>query len=291
MSESQQIPEAILRCTEQIPPLPDVVVKVIQLTRDQESNAKELTNVITQDPALTGNILRLCNSAYYGLPRVVSSLSQAIMYLGFYAVRNLVLTCSMRNFYESDRVIYGYNEGGLWFHSVASAITAELICEKLRPDLRDAAFTAALLHDIGQLIIAMSIKDTCDTILDIMEENNIPEYDAERQVVGISHDELGGVVADRWNYPDELIHAIRYHHKPSAAKSPSFLTSVVHLSDSICLQLGYGVEAESMKYQAYDEVLDTLAINRDSIDIFSEQAKLRVEERAPIFIESLNGAS
>ncbi len=285
MTDQAQLPEALQKYADSIPALPDVMVKVIQLTRNHDTSAKELTQVINQDPALTGNILKLCNSAFYGLPRVVASLSQAIMYLGFYTVRNLVLTCSMRNVFEVDQTIYGYEENGLWRHSVACAIICELICEKLRPDLRDAGFTAALLHDIGQLLIAMSIKDSAESIVELMTENNLTDWQAEQEVIGISHDVLGGIVADTWNYPDELIHAIRYHQRPEDAKSPAFLTSVVHLSDSISLQLGYGLEAEQMKFEPHPSVLQSLAINAEAVDIFTEQAKLKVEERSNLFME------
>lgn len=285
MSDKPQIPETFQKYADQIPALPDVMVRVIQLTRDHDSSAKELTQVINQDPALTGSILKLCNSAFYGLPRVVSSLSQAIMYLGFYTVRNLVLTCSMRNVFEANQKTYGYEEGGLWKHSVSCAIVSEMICEKLRPDLRDVGFTAGLLHDIGQLIISLSIKDTGDTIQEIMIENNIPDWQAEKEVIGVSHDELGGIIADRWNYPDELVHSIKYHHRPIESKKSTFLTSVVHLSDSICLNLGYGIKIDQMKYQPHESILETLAINSEAVEIFSEQGKLRVDERANLFMD------
>lgn len=285
MTDHQQLPEAIQKYADSIPALPAVMVRVIQLTRDHDTSAKELTRVINQDPALTGNILKLCNSAFYGLPRVVASLSQAIMYLGFYTVRNLVLTCSMRNVFEVNQKIYGYEENGLWRHSVVCAIVSELICEKLRPDMRDAGFTAALLHDIGQLIISISIKDTSDSILELMTENNLSDWQAEQEVIGISHDVLGGIVADNWNYPDELIHAIRYHHKPYESKSLEFLTSVVHLSDSISLQLGYGLEIEQMKFEPHPSVLQSLAINAEAVEIFTEQAKLKIEERSNLFMD------
>lgn len=287
MTDQPQLPEAIQKYAENIPALPAVMVRVIQLTRNHDTSAKELTQVINQDPALTGNILKLCNSAFYGLPRVVASLSQAIMYLGFYTVRNLVLTCSMRNIFEVNSKTYGYEENGLWRHSIACAIVSELICEKLRPDLRDAGFTAALLHDIGQLVIALSIKDTSDSILELMTENNLSDWQAEKEVIGISHDVLGGIIADNWNYPDELIHAIRYHHKPFESKNPAFLTSVVHLADSISLQLGYGLEAEQMKFEPHSSVLQTLSINSEAIDIFTEQAQYKIEERSNLFMDEI----
>ena len=108
---------SLLKNVKEIPALPDIAVNVMRMTRDPDVTAVGLTGVISHDPGLTGNILRLCNSAYYGLPRVISSLTQAILYLGFHTVRNLVLTCAISDLLGGDRSIYGHGSGGLWTSS------------------------------------------------------------------------------------------------------------------------------------------------------------------------------
>ena len=277
---SQNIAQKIIQEINEIPPLPDVVVRVMRITRDPEASAQELTRVISQDQALTGNILRLCNSAYYGLPRVVSSLTQAVMYLGFHTVRSLVLTCSISNLFSPDKRIYGYGDSGLWKHAIATAMTSELICKKVRPDLSDTVFTAGLLHDMGQLILGIKIADTAETIIDLMVNAGMGELEAEREAVGITHVELGGLLADKWNFPDELVHAIRYHHDPDEAISKSILTSIVHLADSIALTIGFGIELDNIKYPPKEYALKSVDLTQKGFEKLVEDSQAMIEEHA-----------
>ncbi|MEW6235023.1 MAG: HDOD domain-containing protein [Candidatus Omnitrophota bacterium] len=284
LDTSSALPEKIVQEIDDIPPLPSIVVKVMQLIRDPESTAKQLTDVISQDQALTGNILRLCNSSYYGLPRVVSSLSQAIMYLGFHTVRNLVLTCSISKLFSPDKKVYGYKKGGLWYHAVVCALTCQIISKKIKPDIADAAFTAGLLHDIGQLVMAIIIKDTAETIVDLMESNNISDLKAERETVGFSHDELGAALANKWNFPDELVHAIRFHHTPEASKNKSILTAIVNLADAIVLELGYGVQLDQMKHPASSYALKIAKIDEELYNSLRDAAEEQISQFASQFI-------
>lgn len=284
MDSEKQLPAKILKEIKEIPTIPDVVVKVMQLTRDPEASAKQLTMAISNDPGLTGNLLRLCNSAYYGIPRVVSSLNQAVMYLGFHTVRNLVLTCSVSRFFNPEKQIYGYVKGGLWHHSVASAIACEQLCKKIRSGLQDTAYTAGLLHDIGQLIMGTAIKDTADTIIDLMKNGGMSELDAEQEAVGFSHAELGAELADQWNFPDELIHAIRYHHEPEQAPGESLLPAIVHVANSIVLDLGYGVELEEMKHPAKTEAMQAIGVTPEMRDELKGRIEELVNQNAPNFL-------
>ncbi len=280
----QDLPEKIIREIKEIPPLPDIVVRVLKLTRNPDVSAQELTQVISQDQALTGNILRLCNSSYYGLPRVVSSLTQAVMYLGFYTVRNLVLTCSVSQMYSTDTEIYGYRKGGLWFHAVACAMASEILCKRVRPDIHDTAFTAGLLHDIGQIIMGIRIKDTAETIVDLMTNGGLSEIDAEKEAVGFSHDELGAMIADNWNFPEELVHAIRFHQFPEKAQTKSLLTAIVHIADAIVLKLGYGVELEQMKHPISSFALKATGIKEGELDTIEEKVVKIVDENCELFM-------
>lgn len=274
----------VLREVKEMPPLPDVVVKVMRITRDPEATAQDLTKVISQDQALTGNLLRLCNSAYYGLPRTISSLTQAVMYLGFHTVRNLVLTCSVGNLFGPDTKIYGYEQNGLWKHSIAAAMIGEMIGKAIRPETKDVAYTGGLLHDIGQLLLATTIEDTADTIAEMIENGEATELEAERSALGITHAETGALLADHWNFPDELTGAIRHHHEPGNAVPPSKLACVVHLADATALQLGYGVALENMKYGPDPAALAVLGIGEKDVNGLRAMAGERIEEHAEQFL-------
>jgi putative nucleotidyltransferase with HDIG domain len=270
--ENSNLPEKLIERINDVPPLPAIVVEVMRMTRNPSTTAKQLTDVISKDQGLTGNVLRLCNSAYYGLPRTVSSLNQAVMYLGFHTVRNLVITCSIHNFFNPKARIYGYDKGGLWIHVIACARVCDMICEKIRPDLRDTAYTAGLLHDLGQLIIGNQIEDTADSIIEVMVNDNLTDIQAEEAIVGYSHNVLGAVVAEKWNFPTELVHAIRYHHQPDEVEENVILTDIVHVADTIVLDIGFGVNIEQMKYPTSKNALNVLGMDTEFLAFIRNRA-------------------
>lgn len=284
MTDQKAIVDAILRDIDNIPPIPDIAFRAIQLMMKKESTADELGRLISEDIGLTANILRLCNSAYYGLPRTVSSLTQAVMYLGFHTVRNLILTCSIRSYYSARDQIYGYEPNGIWLHSVACAITSELICKEYQPDYADQAFTAGLLHDFGQLVLGMRIADTGETIEEAMVENDWTDIKAERSILGISHDLLGAVLAYKWNLPSDLTRTIRFHQALNESRGPHLLTAIVHLADAITLKLGYGIRIPQMAFPLKSSALSLIGLSVEEAKLLGSLAKDRVEEHAGLFL-------
>lgn len=278
--------ESFLEKIQEIPTLPDVVIEVMRMMRDPDVTAAQVNEVISQDAALTGNILKLCNSAYYGLPRLISSVTQAITYLGLYTVRNLILTCAMRDFFGSDSPIYGYTENGLRLHSIASAVASQRICEKVRPGMRDTAFTAGLLQDIGKVIIHEATKDTEISIVALMVDENLPLTDAERSVLGFTHAELGAELARRWNFPSDLVHAFRYHHDPSQAPQQSILTCITHLADTFVLEKRIGVELDKLIYSPSPDALQQAGLDRDDLEALMDGFDESFQEMIQLFESS-----
>ena len=274
---------ALLKNIKDIPALPDVAVRVMRMTRDADVTANQLTKVISHDPGLTGNILRLCNSAYYGLPRVISSLTQAIMYLGFHTVRNLVLTCAISDLLGGDRSIYGHGPGGLWQCSFACAVASQQICRRVRVTLHDTAFTAGLLRDIGKVVIHRQIKDTESTLVDMMTQGGLSLLEAERQTLGYTHPEIGAALADQWNFPHELVDAIQNHHHPSEAKSISLVTTVVHVADVMVIEKGYGVELEQLCYPLDEEATRISGISQTMIDEVASELDQHISSMGALF--------
>ncbi|HNT36263.1 MAG TPA: HDOD domain-containing protein, partial [bacterium] len=197
---SDELIKRILKEVGKMPPLPDVLTKVMQMTKDPDVSASQMNKVISMDQALTANILKLCNSAYYGLPRVISSVTQAVMYLGFQTVRNLVMTCTMQDVYAGQMQGYGYPEGGLWKHSVSVAIASQILCKKIRPGLNDTAFTAGLLHDLGKTILNKHVGGRFQEVAAVMQQKNAMMHEAEAEVFGFDHAIIGAKIADQWNF-------------------------------------------------------------------------------------------
>jgi HD-like signal output (HDOD) protein len=273
----------LLKNVKDIPSLPDIAVRVMQMTRDPDIVAEDLDRVISRDPALTSNILRLCNSAYYGLPRVISSLLQAIMYLGFHTVRNLVLTCALSELMGGDRAIYGHGPGGLWTCSFACGVASQQLCRRVRVGQQHGAFTAGLLRDIGKVLIQPKIKDTESTLVEMMTERGLSLLEAERRTLGYTHTEIGAALADHWSFPHELVHAILHHHRPSEAKSVSLVTTVVHVADVMVINRGYGVVLPQLRYPLDDEAARMCKITVEMIEEVASDLDIHVTSISEVF--------
>jgi putative nucleotidyltransferase with HDIG domain len=270
--KGRELLNQILRDLHGIPSMPDVIQKVMVMTQDPDCSAGELNKVMTVDQALTANVLKLCNSAYYGLPRTIGSVTQAITYLGFRTIRNLVLSSFLSDVYGGTVTGMGYSLGGLWKHSVAAAVGAQMICEKLRRlDTNEIAFTAGLLHDVGKTILAKHAKEHQKSIQSLVQENGMNAVEAERQVLGFDHAALGAKVADVWNFPPALMQAIGLHHDPLKAKGDNFLVHVVHVANHLAVLSGYGIQnAELLAAPLYKESLQELSLTQEDLDTMME---------------------
>ncbi|MCA9424336.1 MAG: HDOD domain-containing protein [Candidatus Omnitrophica bacterium] len=261
----------ILQDIHDIPPLPEIATRVMQLTNDPDVSAAELNKVISQDEALTANLLKLCNSSYYGLPRVISSVTQAIMYLGFQTVRNMVLATAMENLYQrEDLSVYGYTPHGLSEHSFATAVASQVVSKKLRPGLGDTAFTAGLLHAVGRIVLAKYAREHETKLREVSEADHITSQ-AEKEVFGADYAEIGAKIADNWNFPQELILAIGYHLDPEEAKGRPLLAVIVYLGNVVCQRLGVGLIEGPREIPLSDYCTEATGVSEEDMKSLCEE--------------------
>lgn len=276
MAENQLL-QQILDDINDIPPLPEVATKVMELTNDPDVSASELNKVISKDEALTANLLKLCNSSYYGLPRVISSVTQAIMYLGFQTVRNMVLSSTIDQVLKGyDLSMYNYEKGGLGKHSFATAVASQVVSKQLRPGLRDTAFTAGLLHDVGKIILGKYIQEHKSELL-ALSDSEIVTREGEKKVFGADHAEVGARIADNWNFPQELTLAIGFHHLPEEATGRPLLAVIVCLADNICLRLGDGLLTESDERPLTEYVVESTGTSEEELGPLCEQVRESID--------------
>lgn len=273
MAQGRELLKRIMRETDAVPPMPHVIQKVMSLTQDPKSSSYELQSLIQLDQALTAAVLKLCNSAYYGLPRNIASVSQAVTYLGFRTIRNLVLSTFLSEVYAGTVAVVGLSSGGLWEHSVAAAVAAELLCKRLsRPGAGDVAFTCGLLHDVGKTILCKSAEDTQEAILHKMQEEGRPYVWAEREVLGFDHAVIGAKVVDGWNFPAPLVQAIGLHHDPAKARGDRFLTQVTHVANVLAINHGAGIDPQAMVASPLCEItLEQLDLSAPDLDALAAE--------------------
>lgn len=219
--------------------MPSIVIKLLQVINSPDSSADDAAHLIKRDPALTSKMLRLANSAFYGTPRAVSSVSSAVVILGFNAIKSLVLSASLVKMFPAVKG-ESFDRNRFWMHSIVCAIASRAITRHiLGIKLMDpeSAFCSGILHDIGKLIFGLFATQQYADVCNWAAQQKVPLREAETQRMGINHAEIGRIVADKWALPLDLEYAIVFHHTPQSADKLQDLVAVVHLADCMAHEM------------------------------------------------------
>lgn len=262
------IVEEIVQASTKLPPFSIIIQKALQLIEDPKSSAKEVVEVIQYDQSITFEVLKICNSAYFGLKRKVSSLKEALVMIGFDQLLQIILSQESSKIFLKDCSGYDLKQGDLWRHSVACALLSKSIANHLRELKSNTIFTAALIHDIGKIVLHRYVKNYFEKIKLLTEEETLSFPEAEKRVLGIDHAELGGLIAEKWSFPEEIIWAVRFHHTPLATSNYSKIVDLVYLSDLIAMLTGIGGGADALNYRGYEEVIKKHSLREDDLEHF-----------------------
>ena len=232
MNKAQQL-KAITRRIHSLPTLPHMVKKLTSMVESPDVTAQEVGKLISSDQVLGAKVLRLVNSPFYGFPGRISSISHAIILLGFNVIKGVVLSASVFDIMERSMV-------GLWEHSLGCAIISGTLSRKLGLNEPEEISTACLLHDIGKVLIRVSLSDDYDQIAGLVKTKEISFREAELEVLGIDHAVIGEWLSREWNLPDRLSIPIAYHHDPGAAQKFQERVAMVHIADAIVRAWGVG---------------------------------------------------
>lgn len=225
----------ILHKSDLIPPLPDLVVRLLGVLNKQETEPEDLERLLQNDQVLVAKMLAMVNSPFYGMNRAIRTVKDAVMVLGFRGVRSLVLATSTAKFMQRDFTCYGHDAKGLWLHAASVAAGAKALARrcKLGADLAEQMFVAGLLHDIGKLMLLPYLNGSKQLV-------KAPELiAAERAAIGIDHTEAGALVTAKWNLSLEIQEILKNHHdRDDSVCSPSL--AVVRLADAVAHEIGVG---------------------------------------------------
>jgi putative nucleotidyltransferase with HDIG domain len=246
-----------------LPPAPKILPQLLALLRRDDVEANQVVDLMMYDPALTAAALQLCNSAYFaGSPS--SDLFDAVSRLGFTRTYQLVAAVSGAKLLGAAQKGYGIDQGELWQHSVASAVAAKLIAEKLDDD-RDLVFTCALLHDLGKVILSTALESIYKKIVEDVEKNQQALIEAEKKLLGVQHAEVGARLLARWKFPASIVDAVCFHHDPAAAGEHKRLAAYVYISNLIAHFIGYGFGHHAFAMRGREEALEILGLSGEDI--------------------------
>lgn len=253
--------ERIIEQIDELHPVPDIAKRVTEITSNPHSSLAELVDVINYDWATTANILKICNSDYFGLTKQIVSIKQAVAYLGFNKVASLVVLGNSADNFTKAQIGYDLNEDDLWRYSVSSALIAEDLAKERHIHNSSLIFTSALLKDIGKVILSTYVQDSFKDINNAVRNRGLTFIDAEKEVIGIDHAELGAKVAERWNFNPAMVNIIRNHHNPDQASPHDLSIPIVYLADSLCMMIGVGVGADGLAYKYHQDIVDLLQLS------------------------------
>jgi putative nucleotidyltransferase with HDIG domain len=249
--------------------LPIVARKALEILNNESCTIDDLSNVIEKDQTLAARVLKISNSALYGLRQEVNSLNHALMILGFKTIKGIVLAATTRSIYKR----FGMTEKILWDHSVGAAIAAKLISAGLGSDVEEVAFVGGLMHDLGKVIMNNETPETFTEVMMNIYNDEVESIIAERDIYGFDHTEIGSKVVEKWKFSPLLVRILKSHHlidckledigDPLGAKS----IACVNLADYVCKVLGIGYRApdESIVLHELPSAI-FLNINKERLD-------------------------
>ena len=230
----------IIMTTRDLPAMPQVAAKVLELSSDPNTSAQKLQQVIADDQAMTARILKIANSAMYSCSRKVKTLTEAIVMLGFNSIRSLVVTSAARNLYNTQSSRTGLKERLLWEHSIGTAFACRILAQKFAPNLTEEAFLAGLMHDIGKLVLNQKVPQEFDEIVQVVYNENRSFYATEVEVLGFDHTQVGSMLVNKWKLSPLLEDVILKHHDPSALRAEDTLLVLLDLANKLCHKMSIG---------------------------------------------------
>jgi putative nucleotidyltransferase with HDIG domain len=237
-----------------LPTFPAVASRLIEEVARPDATSEEIGRILSRDPALTARTLKLANSDFYGFPRKVGSVDLAVLVLGTHTIRDLVLTSSVLQALGRT----GSSLEGLLSHSMACGIAARALAERAKYRLTGDAYAAGLLHDVGKVVLRQADPERFDQVLARCRATNVAAAEAERELFGSDHAEVGGWLAERWGLPADIVEAIACHHRPDAATRNPALASLVHIANFLAQRAGYpwasGVDDRGPDARAWESV-------------------------------------
>jgi putative nucleotidyltransferase with HDIG domain len=278
----QTTPEKILKSVRSLPSIPGIAVKLIHQLNSPDTSVNQIENSLRQDPGLTTNVLKIANSSYFGFAARIGSVKKATVLLGFKRLIRIVMASCVNAVLNRPIPGYDLSPGELWRHSIAVSVAAEGLMKILRLPDSDMVFTAALLHDVGKLVLGEYVSQFIDDIENLAEEGKSFEK-AVRQIIGTDHAEIGAMILKEWSFPNELIMVARWHHSPDENEEKTAVLDVVHVANLVCMMMGIGSGREELRQEPSPQAIKRLGVKTKHIESVVSQTMQWMNELNNVF--------
>ena len=269
---------------ERVRPIPQVALKVIRMIGDDNYSMKDIAEEVRQDQVISAKVIRLCNSAFFGIKVKVDSIDRALVMIGEKRIMQLVVSASLEDFFPDNGQGYSLCKGGLYRHALGTAMISEKLSEFTGKASSGTAYTAGLLHDIGKVVLDQYLAPAYPLFYRRTQIDGVNLIDVESDEFGITHTEAGGKLAEHWSLPESLTDTIQHHHHPEQATADPELTHLVYLADLLMSRFLVGQELERIN-------TNELASRLQKVGLRSEQFPMMVDSTSDRIISSslLNG--
>lgn len=277
---TQLKPEQVLACLQALPALPAVVTELLVSFDNEDADIAALTQRIACDQALAARLLRVANSSFYGLQTRVSTINEALVVLGFRAVRSMVIAMGVSGAFRAGQC-HGFEVQPHIRHGIGVGLAARVLALETRHN-PEIAFTGGILHDIGKLVLASCFASQYSQALAYREQHDCLLVVAERDVLGMDHAEVGGLLADAWHFPPALRAALADHHGPAAATAAS-PADLIHVADAIAHGLGLAESTGEMVMPVDQTAWQRLGVDAEKIARVLPQVVDGMDEACAVF--------
>lgn len=276
--------QEILEDVGQIPTLPTIVMRAMEILNDDHARAEDLGRLLARDPALSVKVLRLANSAFYGIPRTISSINQAVIILGFDTLRSLVLSATVFRLFDGRQA--NIDHGRYWKHSVVAAMATRRLARhvaRFHSVNPESAFMTGLLHKIGILIFDVIAPEAHASLFAQLKESTSTLAELETSLLGIHYAQLGGMLAERWELPEELQRPIMHHLQPSADPEWAVAASLVHVGAILAERSGTALVDSVAAFPLDLTALEILALTEKDLDNLLVELTPEIESASGFF--------
>jgi putative nucleotidyltransferase with HDIG domain len=272
---------------EDLPTLPAIAMEVNKMLLDDDTTINKLSDTIEKDQAMVSKLLKLVNSAFFGLRGKISNISHAVVVLGFNTIRNAVVSTSIIDAFSIKEGLDGFDITEFWKHSLAVAVTSKSLAEKTGIHFADDFFVGGLLHDMGKMVLLQHFKDLFHKVWQTVKKNNQSFYEAEKIQIQIDHAQIGGYLARKWQLPMALVDAIRNHHDVGLNANDINLSMIVHAADIIVNT--YAADSNSKSNAGLSDIhpdaVNAMGNQFDTISDWYPELLLEIESACKFFLE------
>ncbi len=258
-------------------PTPPIVFHQIQkVIKDPKVNAAQVASILAEDPAMSVKVLKLTNSAFYGLAREIDSVKQAVVIVGMEAIKNLVLSASVLDMFKGQNNDQEFQDR-FWRHSLSVAVCSRILARQLRSRGvadSDAAFSCGLLHDIGKIIIQCYLPDEHKRVqAEMSNDRQSMTFEVEDRVLGYNHTQIGSLLAVQWKLPHTLSDAVTYHHHPQLSENQEVMPYVIHLSNYLAKKTFYDRSEAHLIGKLEPGMIEYMGTTEADLDKYGEQLR------------------